>query len=110
MSKSKTATANETNPMPSPSELLSSVLVRPAGKPGRQPSPVPDAVREAIRLLTQRVVAGEPIASALTIKRLASATSCRPGRLMAIYKEALDILQNGADAMDDDATRDGSLS
>lgn len=107
MSKSKivpaTATATDATPaMPTASELLASVLVRPASKPGRQPSPVPDQVREAVRLLAQRVHAGEAVASALTIKKLARATSCRPGRLMAIFRESLDILANTEDEVVDD--------
>ena len=107
MSKAKTATATATaTPMPTAVDLLASALSIPSAKPGRQPSPVPDQVREAIQLLAKRVYAGQPTASAITIKRLATATGCRPGRLTAIYREALDILQNGADAMDDEAVDD----
>ena len=106
MSKRTTATVTPPATMPSAAELLASVLARPASKPGRQPSPVPDQVREAVRLLAQRVFNGQPTASASTIKRLAAATGCRTGRLMALYRENLDILQNGADAVDDEAVDD----
>ena len=96
--------------MPSASDLLATALKIPSAKRGRQPSPVPQEVREAIQLLAQRVFDGMPTASAITIKRLATATGCRVGRLMSLYRESLDILQNGANESEDDADLDGALS
>lgn len=81
--------------MPSAAELLASTLAIPSAKPGRAPSPVPSQVREAVALLAKRVHKGEPTAAALTIKKLASATGTRVGRLMSLYRENLEILKNG---------------
>ena len=81
--------------MPSATDLLASALAIPSAKPGRAPSPVPKEVREAVALLAKRVFSGEPTAAALTLKKLASATGTRVGRLMALYRENLEVLKNG---------------